>query len=373
MTPKPRSSHWERIQLYVDGAALFERMLDAIAAAERSVEFEFYIFQLDVLGQRFVEALGAAAERGVQVRVMVDGVGSMEDVESLSEALSARGVEVRVYHPLPWFFDSYRWTRRGGIALLKFLRLLWKMNRRNHRKLCIVDSRVAWVGSFNISAVHLPVSEGGEGWRVYAVELEGPRVLTLVEGFDDLWKGYGSRLRRGFLAGYLSNRSLRGRQLKNRFVARRVVNARQRVWLASAYFLPTAGMRRALLNACRNGADVCLLLPERSDVAVFPGLSSHFYHELLRAGARIYLYRPGVLHAKALLLDDMLIIGSSNWNYRSSLHDLELDVVVRDSTTLEGMERVMREDAGNSRELLLGDTPSPGPLSWLLYAVRYWM
>lgn len=359
--------------MFADGAALYERMLSAIAAARLCIDFEYYIFQLDTVGERFVEALGDAAERGVQVRVMIDGVGSMEDVDVLSRKLAARGVEVRVYHPLPWFFSSYRWTRRGGIALLKFLRLLWNMNRRNHRKLCTIDYRMAWVGSFNISAVHLPVSAGGEGWRDYAAELQGPRVATLAEGFEDLWKGYRSRLRRGFLAGYLSNRSLKGRQLRNRFVARSVVNARRRVWLANAYFLPTAGMRRALLSACRNGADVRLLLPERSDVVVFPGLSSHFYRELLRAGAHIYLYQPSVLHAKALMVDDMLIIGSSNWNYRSSLHDLELDVVLRDPETLAEMENLFREDIDNSRELRLDDTESPGLVSWLLYGLRYWM
>ncbi len=372
MTPKFRSSHWARTRLYVEGDALFARMLDAITSAAERIDFEFYIFELDRLGHRFVEALGDAATRGVEVRVMVDGVGSMDDLERLIPALMTRGVQVRVYHPLPWFFASYRWSRRGGLALLKFLRLLWNVNRRNHRKLCIVDERVAWVGSFNITEVHLSVAAGGQGWRDYAVELEGPRVTTLAEGFEDLWNGYRSRLRRGFLAGYLSNRSIKGRQIKNHFVARSVVNAR-RVWLANAYFLPTASMRRALLHACRNGADVRLLLPERSDIWVFPGLSSHYYHELLRAGARIFLYQPGVLHAKALLLEHMLIIGSSNWNYRSSLHDLELDVVVRDSDTLADMERVITEDTANSRELLLDDTPNPSPLSWLLYGLRYWM
>ncbi len=373
MTATPRSSHWEHARLFVDGEALFTRMLEAIAAARESIDFEYYIFLYDALGERFVTALGEAAARGVKVRVMVDGVGSMQDQERLVEELIQQGVEVRVYHPLPWFFTSYRWTRRGGIALLKFLRLLWNMNRRNHRKLCMVDRRTAWVGSFNITAVHLSRGNGGEAWRDYAVELQGPRVETLAEGFDDLWKGYRSRLRRGFPAGYLSNRSLKGRQLKNRFVAHSVVNARRRVWLVSAYFLPTAGMRRALLAACRNGAEVRLLLPERSDVTVFPGLSSHYYHELLKAGARIFLYRPSVLHAKALLLDELLIIGSSNWNYRSSLHDLELDVVVRDAGTLTQMEQVIETDCADSRELMLGDTPSPGLLSWLLYGVRYWM
>lgn len=374
MTSKPGyASHWQRTRLFCNSEAWFQRLLEAIDAAVECIDFEFYIFELDALGARFVDALGRAAHRGVKVRVMVDGVGSMEDCEALSEELAARGVDARIYHPLPWYLGAYRWTRRPVWALGKFLALLLKMNRRNHRKLCTIDRRLAWVGSFNITAAHLPEDSGGLGWRDYGVELEGPRVATLAESFDDLWAGHKSRLRRGFLSGYLSNRSLKARQLKNRFVARSVANARRRVWLVSAYFLPTAGLRRALLSACRNGVQVQLVLPERSDVWVVPRLSIHYYRELLRAGARIFLYQPGVLHAKALLVDDMAVLGSSNWNYRSSLHDLELDVVVRDPDFLISLAETIGEDCGTSRELKLEDTPVPGVLSWILYGLRYWM
>ena len=366
-------SHWQRTELYTDSEAFFERLLGCIDAARESVDFEFYIFRLDALGERFVAALGRAAARGVIVRVMMDGIGSMEDCEPLSVKLQEQGVDVRIYHPLPWYVGAWRWTRPGRGPLARFLTLLANMNRRNHRKLCTVDRRLAWVGSFNITADHLPVAAGGLGWRDYGVELEGPRVQSLVEGFDDLWAGHRSRLRRGFLAGYLSNRSLRARQLRNRYVARMVANAHRRVWLVSAYFLPTAGLRRALLQACRGGVQVHLVLPERSDVKVFPGISSHYYRELLRAGARIFLYQRGVLHAKALLVDDVAILGSSNWNYRSSLHDLELDVVVRDQDFLISLAEVIGEECGMSRELTLTDTPAPGLLSSLLYALRYWM
>ena len=309
----------------------------------------------------------------MRVRVLIDGVGSSRDGTALSHRLSEAGVEVKIYHPLPWTTGSYRWSRRRGGLVYKFLVFLLNMNRRDHRKLCVVDGTLAWVGSFNITADHLPVSQGGLGWRDYGVELSGPRVVSLVESFDSIWSMAKPRLQRGFLAGFLSNRSLRARRLRNRFVARCVVNSRHRVWLVSAYFLPTAALRRALLHACRAGVQVCLVLPERSDVVVFPSLSSHYYRELLRVGARIFLYQPGVLHAKALLVDDFAIIGSSNWNYRSSLHDLELDVVLRHPKTLRELEHVMRQDATDSLELALEDLRTPGLLSWVLYGLRYWM
>jgi cardiolipin synthase len=132
-------------------------------------------------------------------------------------------------------------------------------------------------------------------------------------------------------------------------------------------------LRRALLAACRSGCDVRLILPERSDVAVFPSLSSHYYRELLRAGARIFLYQPGVLHAKALLVDEQAVLGSSNWNYRSTLHDLELDVVLRDPDAVKPLEQTLLADMADSREVAFEDTLRPGLVSWVLYGLRYWM
>ena len=371
-TESPRH-HWEYSRLMVNAEDFFEELLAAIASAHSTVDLEYYIFQLDALGERFVEALAGAAARGVRVRVLIDGAGSSTYGTTLAQRLFAVGVPVQIYNPLPWLTGAYRWSRERGGWIYKFMLFLLNINRRNHRKLCTVDGSRAWVGSFNISVDHLSSTAGGRGWRDYAMELRGPEVESLEQGFDRLWKAQGPRFHRGFLARYLSNRSQRARRLKNRFVVRSVAGAVRRVWLVSAYFAPTSKLRRALLRACRDGRDVRLLLPGRSDVAMFPGLSSHYYRELLRAGARIFLYQAGVLHAKALLIDNFSIVGSSNWNYRSTLHDLELDVVIRSRDAVAALEQVVEEDCRNSRELRLEHTPSPSLGSWFWYILRYWM
>ena len=203
--------------------------------------------------------------------------------------------------------------------------------------------------------------------------LQGEGVQSLQRGFEMQWLSRPARLQRGFLSRHLSNRSRRARRLKNRFVTSSVATARSRVWVVNAYFAPTARMRRALLRACRAGADVCLLLPERSDVRFFPGLSNHYYRELLRAGARIFLYRANVLHAKALLIDDFFILGSSNLNHRSTLHDLELDVVVDDAVTVANLEAVIAGDCATAEELEQEHMPPTTLGSWFWYALRYWM
>jgi cardiolipin synthase len=364
---------WQNTRLIVEPQVFYRSLLAAFEAAQQSIEIESYIFELDALGESFALALAAAAGRGVRVRLLVDGVGSAARCSQHAERLFAEGVAVQIYHPLPWLTRGYRWSQQRGGWLYKFMVFLLNINRRNHRKLCVVDGQTAWVGSFNFSMDHVSRAEGGAGWRDYAVELQGRDIASLVKGFDLMWSARGPRFHRGFIARYLSNRGVRARRLKNRFVARQVSRCRQRTWLVSAYFAPTANLRRALLRACKNKRDVCLLLPESSDVAMFPSLSSHYYRELLRAGARIFLYQAGVLHAKALMIDDMSIIGSSNWNYRSSLHDLELDVIINDEETQKALETVVRNDFDHARELTLEQTPRPNLISWLWYALRYWM
>jgi cardiolipin synthase len=304
--------------------------------------------------------------------VIVDGLGSSQDCLTIARRLSAAGVEVKIYHPLPWLTGAYRWSRSRVGWMFKFFLFLLNINRRNHRKLCIVDQERAWVGSFNITRQHLP-RPTGDGWRDYAVALQGGGVQALVQGFEQFWERQKPRFQRGFIRRYLSNRSVRARRLKNRFVARSVESAARRVWLVSAYFAPTARFRRALLRACRSGVDMRLLLPYYSDVAMFPGISGHYYRELLTAGARIFLYEPSVMHAKALIIDDFFILGSSNWNYRSTLHDLELDVVIKEQEPLDCLGDTIVQDCLEARELKLENLPGRSLSSRLWYLFRYWM
>jgi len=367
------SHRWEETRLISDAPEFFQKLLAAIAGAQYSIDFEYYIFNADDLGEQFIVALGDAAARGVQVRVLIDGIGSVLDGADIARRLFDLGVEVRIYHPLPWLTSAWRWSRDQTSWLAQLFTYLLTVNRRNHRKLCVVDGHQAWVGSFNISVDHLPVDAGGRGWRDYAVFLAGDGVHSLSQTFELLWSRQKAHFHRGFIARYLSNRSLSARRLKNRFVVRSVEGARERVWLVSAYFAPTARLRRCLLRACRNGVQVRLILPGQSDVFVFPRLSSYYYHELLQAGARLFLYQGGVLHAKALLIDGFFIVGSSNWNHRSTLHDLELDVVIRDAAQVKELESLVETDCNDSIELRAENLPPRSLGARLWYLFRYWM
>ena len=367
-TAAPRRGTWERSELIVNAEQYYGRLLRAIAGARAAVDLECYRFDLDALGRRFVDALSRAAGRGVRVRVLMDGVGSMAGGEELARRLSAAGAAVRIHNPLPWLTRSYRWSLLRGGRIYKFFLFFLNINRRNHRKLCIVDGGAAWVGSFNISAEHK------QGWRDYALELhDDGKVAGLADSFDRIWTRRESKYRPANIARFLSNRSNRARRMKNRFIVRQLLGSQRRVWLVAAYFAPTAQFHRALVKACGRGRDVRVLLPEHSNVRIFPGLSSCYYRKLLESGARLFLYRPGILHAKALLVDGLAVVGSSNWNFRSTVHDLELDVLIDAPDTVAELEAAVAGDMSRSRELSLNDTPAPSIASWLWYVIRYWL
>ncbi len=358
---------------YSEADSYYESILAAVNAASESVVVETYIFNFDRIGQRFVDALSAAAQRGCRVRVLLDGFGSFRDASRLAEVLEAAGAELKIYHPLPWRLAAHTHSWQQGHWLYKILYFIFNINRRNHRKLCLVDSKAAWIGSFNISASHFGDDSGGKPWRDYGVCLRDDTVKSLSRGFDNLWLAERPRLYRGFFSRYLSNRSLASRRLKNRFLLRQIENTENRLWIANAYFAPTAAIRRGILRACERAVDVRLILPGHSDVPVFPALSGCYYSELLAAGAKIYTFDRGVLHAKAILLDDLAIVGSSNLNYRSLLHDLELDVVIHNPEVVELLQDNLREDMNDSLVLNLQTLVPVGLVARLYYGFRYWM
>ncbi|MCX2979796.1 phosphatidylserine/phosphatidylglycerophosphate/cardiolipin synthase family protein [Halieaceae bacterium IMCC14734] len=364
---------WQSSRLVLDSAVLYANLLAAIDSASERIDFEYYIFELDIVGSDFLEALARAARRGVQVHVLLDGVGCAATAATIASELSNAGAQVRIYHPLPWLTGAYQWSLARGGWFTKWLSFVLNVNRRNHRKLCLVDARHAWIGSQNICREHLAVAAGGEGWRDYALHVSGAGVTALADAFTAHWESQPAHLQRGFLTHFLSNHSRRARRLKNAFVTNSVASATGYVWIVSAYFAPTARLRRSLLKAARSGADVRILLPANSDVAVFPGLSSHYYRELLLAGARVFQYQSGVLHAKAMLVDGVMILGSSNLNYRSTLHDLELDLVIRNPDAVAELQQVVASDMAGAKEVRGELLRRPSIISWLWYLLRYWM
>jgi cardiolipin synthase len=296
------------------GNEAFPAMLAAIVGARHSVALETYIFKAGAPGDRFREALVRSCRRGVRVRVLLDGLGSHSLPASFWDSLQAAGGQVRYFNPLS--------LERLGI--------------RDHRKLLVCDNEVAFVGGFNIA----PEYEGDgvhSGWRDVGLRLKGPLVPQLAASFDEMFERAEFRHKRFVLLRksnarrtiqgtgeqlLLSGPARGGSPIKA--ALRRDLAAARSVRIMVAYFLPTWRLRRHLFRVARSGGRVQLLLAGKSDVRVSQLAGQSLYGRFLRAGVEIYEYQPQILHAKLLIIDDAVYVGSANLDHRSLNINYEL-------------------------------------------------
>jgi cardiolipin synthase A/B len=360
VAPAPQS-HWQSERVTADFDRYLAELEQDIASAKRMVLLEVYILGDDVIGRRIEAALSAAASRGVRVLLAVDGIGSPGWIEQRAGKLSHRGVHVRVYHPPPWQIAGFTIpTRQRMAAAGRWFRYI---NRRNHRKTCVIDGRVAWVGSMNLTREHSVAELGDRAWRDTVARVEGEQVRLLMRAFIAAWRRswrvVGDRLQPSFsmrslhlpqsLDGLVRlNHGLRMRRRYYRDLIARITHARQRVWIANAYFVPQGSLIEALGAAAANGADVRVIVPAQSDVWFMPYVAATFADALARVGVRLYQYQPRMLHDKSVLIDNWVSVGSTNLNNRSLRHDLEADVVLTTPASLRAVEEILTADIAES-------------------------
>jgi len=341
---------WTSERVFSNGDELFSEMLKAISNAKKSITLETYIFDHDRLGKDMLRALRNAAARGVSVRLLLDGFGCSQWEWSDLRGLFREGVKVRVYHPLPWQNRSVSWARIFQVRRL--LLGLWKLNRRNHRKCCIIDGSIAFLGGMNVSSRQVESHSGPSALRDTSVRVEGPAVTRLRSAFEHTWKhprnlsnGKSKESRSRFAASAVRlNSSSKERRASYFDFLKRVLRARTRVWIANPYFVPDLSLVIALRFAAWNGADVRLLFPRDNNIWGLKWAAKAFYLPLLSANVSIYEYRPSLLHSKLALIDDWSLVGSSNLNQRSLLHDLEVDVVLGKLESLRDLEAEYEKD-----------------------------
>lgn len=299
--------------LHRNGDAFFPAMLQAIAEAREFVLLEMYLVESGRVVTGFIDALLAAAGRGVKVWVLFDAFGSLGLAGHDAGRLSHANLRLAFFNP----FHLWR---------------LFKVDRlfRDHRKLLVIDGKRAFIGGAGLADDFDPAVSPLGYWRETMVEMQGPVVADWVESFKQIWRrATRTELPLPDSALAPSAGTLRGRvaiscapvhrEIKRAFFvqARR---ARERVWLATPYFVPSGKIRRTLRNAARNGVDVRVLVPGAfSDHPVMTLIGRRFYLRLLLSGVRIFEYQPRFLHYKAVLCDNWMSLGSSNfdrWNMR---------------------------------------------------------
>jgi len=368
-----------RVRLLVNGEQYFPELLTAIDNARRVIEIETYIFAEDNIGLRVTFALAAAAGRGVEVRLLIDGFGGGDHARRLVQELSVHGVQVRIYRPERWW------------------RLEFKLLRRLHRKIAVVDEQLAFVGGINIIDDHnVPAHVRGRlGPRFdFVVACEGPIVQPVTFAVRRLWwqlgivglRGAGPmpRLLRtprppplagGVPASLLLRDNLRHRHTIERAYLEAFAGARERIVIANAYFLPGGRFRAALLAAAARGVKVVLLLQGQPEYPTQYHAQRALYGQLLEGGVEIHEYTASYLHAKvAVVDDDWATVGSSNIDPYSLLLAREANVVVHDRGFADQLATALDAAiAAESRAVSAADYARRGWLArardWCAYAV----
>lgn len=330
------------VTLLRNGRDLFPTMLDAIARARHSVALEMYWVANDAVGRAFRAALASAARRGADVRVIVDGFGSVGLPFGWFAPLVDAGGRVGVFHPLRLALDP----RRPHTILA-----------RDHRKLLAVDRAEAFVGGINLCAQWAPSDKGGEDWRDTAVRIRGPELPAhLARLFDASWSHVMRRgdpteapvawATEGGRVGVLANapERRRGRKIRQAYLwgLRR---AKTSIDITCAYFAPRRVFVRTLRGAVKRGVRVRLLLPLKSDLRVADLLASSWVRALDSAGVEVYGYAGSILHAKTAVVDACWVtVGSHNLDALSWAYNLECNVFVDDRSFGAAAEAMFEDD-----------------------------
>lgn len=339
---------WVQETLFTTGDGYFAGLLASLSTAAISVELESYIFDKGVLADRLIGALEDCARRGVRVRVIVDGLGSPQFVWDYWPRLKAAGARVRFFRAFPWLLKRLPGDPESYIGRL--LIRLRTVNRGNHRKFCLIDGLDLWVGSFNVSDVHLEEVHGVDAWKDAGVRVRGPDVRFARRAFQRAWRGWTAlnfpmKSPRLLL---LNDSFLHKRRTRLEHVSR-IRRARERLWLATPYFVPIGQVYRLLSKRAIQGLDVRLIVPRKNDVWLMRWISLPLLKRLSAKGVRVFVYEPRFSHQKLFIADDWISVGSTNLNHRSFLHDLEMDVVI---THPENKARILagyRHDEGLSQ------------------------
>jgi cardiolipin synthase len=353
------------LRLFSESPPLMEAMVEDLRTAQRRAWVESYTFADDAAGRAIAEALKERAAAGVDCRLMYDAVGSFDSPRALFDDLAAAGVQVHAFCTL-------------STALWKFASLRM-FNRRNHRKITIVDDHVAYFGGMNIidqsgietiedaKARDLPASAG---WRDVHVRLTGPAQTEVADAFDRLWQRVHHHRRRPW-PRWQVNKMLSAQEdsifffdsrprLHIRRPARVLVpllrRARHTITLSMAYFIPVGDVLKELLRARRRGVTVRVIVPGVSDVPVVQWASRHMYERLLRRGIRIYERKDQMLHSKVMVIDGQWsVIGSCNLDPRSMRLNLEFLAVIRSAELASAVTAICVHEQRHSRPVNVSD------------------
>ena len=335
-----------RVSVYTDGVSMVEALLRDIRKARHHIHLEFYIFENDAVGRLVRDALVDKVRDGVKVRLLYDDVGCWQVDRLFFDQLLCEGIEVQAF------------------LKVRFPRFTSKVNYRNHRKIVVIDGRVGYTGGMNIAERYLRGFSWGN-WRDTHVRIEGKAVYGLQTAFLTDWYAMDRTLytsseyfpkmeeEKGtaMVQVVTSDAVGRWRDIQQGLVMA-VANAKRYFYVQTPYFLPTEEVMAAFQTAALAGVDVRVMLPKRADAFVTHKGSLSYLDELMEAGVKVYLYRPGFLHSKLWVWDDEAAsVGSTNLDFRSFEHNFEVNAFLYDVPLALRLKEAFLEDQSHCLSL----------------------
>ncbi len=342
------------VKLYGEAADVYDDLLREIDSARHHIHLEYYIFRPDGTGRMFRDRLIRRAREGIEVRLLVDGIGSFGARLGFLKPLKEAGGRVETFLPaIP-------------------LRRPWHINCRNHRKIAVIDGRVAFMGSQNIGDEHRGLLHPRGPWKETHLRIEGPAAQQLQDIFVEDW--YFAAREDLATRAYLQRQPPRGDSLVqiipsgpdqeeailSHIFFSAISLARKSIRISTPYFVPDQGLILALQNAAYRGVSVEVMVPSKTDSRLVLWAGRSFYQELLRAGVRICEYDDGMLHSKTVGIDERWsLVGSANMDVRSFLLNFEVTASIFDETIARELRSAFAKDLAKSRSIpLLTGSPS---------------
>jgi cardiolipin synthase len=343
-----------RFTVLADSTAFLPRMLSAIEEAKQYLLLEMYLVESGVVANRIINSLLQAAERGVQSYLLFDDYGAHQLSADDRKRLAHQHIQVVYYNPLSSHNTLYN-------LYLIFWQRIHKGLYRNHRKLLLVDGRLAFAGGAGITDEVDSPDAPERRWRETMIEIRGPILEDWQLLFTESWNRFaGKKLTLPGITAEFFEDGQPGRVTVNeahhrvgiqQSLIKQLKRARQRIWFSTAYFIPSWSLRRRLMHAARKGIDVRLLLP--GPVTDNPGAryaSRRYYGKLLKSGIRIYEYTPRFLHAKTVLCDDWISIGSCNYDRWNLQWNLEANQEIDNRDIATTIASLLENDFAHSVE-----------------------
>lgn len=349
------ASKGNAVKLLIDGPATYAAMFAAMQSARSDIDLESYILDDDETGRRFADLLIRKRAEGVRVHVIYDSLGSLATTAAFFERLRAAGIEVVEFN------QTNPLKSRGK----------WGLLRRDHRKILVVDGRIAIIGGINISQVYSSGSSpagrresGKVGWRDTDIQIEGPAAAEFRKLFLETWErqkgpsippptGVPNRNDAGS-ALVRALGSTPGETNRITFVAyvAAITLAQHSIHLTNAYFVPDSQIMEAFTDAARRGVDVEIILPSITDASMVLSAQRYRYAGLLKSGVKIFERRNAVMHAKTAVIDGIWsTVGSTNMDYLSFLSNDEVNAVVLDREFADEMEKTFARDLAESNPI----------------------